>query len=301
MSKSSKVSSAIDPRNIDRRGKESKTKLLISRIVSYFVLILLSFICIFPFVMLIVNSTKNHTDITQGFDLIPGSNFFINLKRLMTDENLPVISALLNSLFVSTCSATLTTYFSAMTAYGIHTYAFKLKNAAFTFILFIMMIPAQVSTLGFLDLIAKMNLRDNFIPLIVPAIAAPAVFYYIKQYMESVLPYEVIESARADGAGEFRIFNSIVLPMIKPAVAVQAIFSFVFSWNNYFVPNLVIDSDSKKTIPILIAQLRNADYASFDMGQIYMIICIAILPILIVYLFLSKGIISGITSGSVKG
>jgi multiple sugar transport system permease protein len=123
----------------------------------------------------------------------------------------------------------------------------------------------------------------------------------MKQYMESVLPYEVIESARADGAGEFRIFNSIVLPMIKPAVAVQAIFSFVFSWNNYFVPNLVIDTDSKKTIPILIAQLRNADYASFDMGQIYMIICIAILPILIVYLFLSKGIISGITSGSVKG
>lgn len=297
----SKTNTNIDPRTIDRRGKQSKIKLFFSRIFSYLVLLILTFLCIFPFVMLIVNSTKNHTDITQGFDLMLGSNLMNNIKNMMSHENMPVIQALLNSLFVSTMAAGLTTYFSAMTAYGIHTYAFKMKRAAFMFILFIMMIPAQVSTLGFLDLIAKLNLRDTYIPLIVPAIAAPAVFYYIKQYMESVLPHEVIESARADGAGEFRIFNTIVLPMIKPAIAVQAIFSFVFSWNNYFVPNLVIDSDKKKTIPIIIAQLRGADYANFDMGQVYMMICVAILPILITYLFLSRFIISGVTSGSVKG
>jgi multiple sugar transport system permease protein len=291
----------IDPRTVDPRGKDSKTKLFFSRLVSYFMLILISFICIFPFVMLIVNSTKNHTDITQGFNLMPGSNWLNNFKNMLERDNMPILSALFNSLYVSTLAATLTTYFSAMTAYGIHTYVFKFRKALFTFILFIMMIPAQVSTLGFLDLVAKMNLRDTFVPLIVPAIAAPAVFYYIKQYMESVLPHEVVESARVDGAGEFRIFNTIVLPMIKPAIAVQAIFSFVFSWNNYFIPNLIIDSDEKKTIPILIAQLRAADYASFDMGQVYMMICVAILPILVVYLLLSRFIISGVTSGSVKG
>ncbi len=301
MASKDKDFAAIDERSIDRRGKESRTKLMVSRGISYTVLVILTFLCIFPFVMLIVSATKNHTAITQGFSLIPGSNLLTNFKNIMEHENLPVLSALLNSLYISTMSATLTTYFSAMTAYGIHTYNFRMKKAAFTFILFIMMIPLQVSTLGFLKLIAQMNLRDSFIPLIVPAIAAPAVFYYIKQYMESVLPHEVVESARADGAGEFRIFNTIVLPMIKPAIAVQAIFSFVFSWNNYFVPNLVIDSNRKKTIPIIIAQLRAADYASFDMGQIYITICVAILPILIVYLFLSKHIISGVTSGSVKG
>lgn len=291
----------VDPRSIDKRGTKSKFKLLLSRIGSYLILLFLTFLCVFPFVMLIVNSTKNHTDITQGFDLIPGTNTLNNIRSMMEHENLPVIRALLNSLYVSTLASALTTYFSAMTAYGIHTYAFKLKRSAFIFILFIMMIPAQVSTLGFLDLVSNLNLRDTYIPLIVPAIAAPAVFYYIKQYMESILPHEVVESARADGAGEFRIFNTIVLPMIKPAIAVQAIFSFVFSWNNYFVPNLVIDTDEKKTIPIVIAQLRSADYANFDMGQVYMMICVAILPILIAYLFLSRFIISGVTSGSVKG
>jgi len=301
MSEVIKQKKLIDPNNIDRRGKESKFRLYVSRVVSYLVLAFLTFICIFPFVMLIVNATKSHTAITQGFDLIPGTRFILNFQNMIDHDNMPVLSALVNSLFIATVSASLTTYFSAMTAYGIHTYAFKFKNAAFTFILFIMMIPAQVSTLGFLNLIAQMNLKDSFIPLIVPAVASPAVFYYIKQYMQSILPHEVIESARADGAGEFRIFNTIVLPMIKPAIAVQAIFSFVFSWNNYFVPNLVISSKEKKTIPLLIAQLRNADYASFDMGQIYMMICIAILPILVVYLFLSRYIISGITAGSVKG
>lgn len=296
-----KTNISVDPRTMDRRGKESKTKLFASRIMSYIVLATLSFLCIFPFAMLIINATKNHSDITQGFHLTFGSNLVSNFTKMMGNRNIPVLQALINSLYISAMAATLTTYFSAMTAYGIHTYVFKLKKAAFTFILFIMMIPAQVSTLGFLDLIARMKLRDSFIPLILPAIAAPAVFYYIKQYMESILPHEVIESARADGAGEFRIFNTIALPMIKPAIAVQAIFSFVFSWNNYFIPNLVIDSDKKKTIPILIAQLRGADYSKFDMGQIYIMICLAILPILVVYLFLSKFIIGGITSGSVKG
>ena len=123
----------------------------------------------------------------------------------------------------------------------------------------------------------------------------------MKQYMESVLPMEIVEAARVDGSNEFYTFNRIILPMLKPALAVQLIFSFVQSWNNYFLPSLILTKAEYKTVPIMIAQLRSADYSKFDMGKVYMFILLAILPVLIVYIFLSKSIIKGVTAGSVKG
>ena len=164
-----------------------------------------------------------------------------------------------------------------------------------------MMIPTQVTALGFLQLLGKMHLDDSFIPLIIPSIAAPVTFFYMKQYMESNLPLELVEAARIDGSGEFKTFNTIVFPLMKPAIAVQAIFTFVQSWNNYFIPALVLHSDKKKTLPVLIAQLRSADFLKFDMGKVYMMITIAILPVMIVYLLLSKYIVRGVALGSVKG
>ena len=171
----------------------------------------------------------------------------------------------------------------------------------FTFILMIMTIPTQVTALGFVQLVDKMHLMDSFIPLIVPAIAAPVTFFYMKQYMESTLPLAIVEAARIDGSGEFKTFNTIVLPMMKPAIAVQAIFTFVSSWNNYFTPALVLTDESKKTLPILIAQLRGADFLKFDMGQVYMMIAFSIFPVIVVYLILSKHIVQGVAMGSVKG
>ena len=129
---------------------------------------------------------------------------------------------------------------------------------------------------------------------------SPSVFYFMFSYLQSSLPMSLVEASRIDGCGEFRTFNKIVLPIMKPAIAVQAIFSFVGSWNNYFVPALIIQSKDKMTVPILIATLRGADYMNFDMGKIYMMITIAIVPIILVYLFLSKYIIAGITLGGVK-
>lgn len=188
-----------------------------------------------------------------------------------------------------------------MTAYAIHAYNFKFKKAMFTFILVVMMIPTQVTALGFLKLVDDMNLKNSFIPLIIPNIAAPITFFYIKQYMESSLPLEIIEASRIDGSGEFMTFNRIVLPMMKPALAVQAIFTFVQTWNNYFMPTLILSDDKKKTLPILIAQLRSADWLKFDMGQVYMMIAFSIFPVIVVYLCLSKHIVQGIALGSVKG
>ena len=279
----------------------SKTGLYIYRAVAYTVLILLSLLCLFFFYVLIINSTRAHADIQKGFSFLPGAFFKANWDSLMSNPELPMFRGVLNSLLVSGMTALLATYFSALTAYAIHAYEFKLKNFVFKFILLIMTVPAQVSALGFLQLVRNMGLMNTFYPLFLPSIASPTVFFFMKQYMDSVLPMEIVEAARIDGSGEFNTFNRIILPILKPAIAVQAIFTFVGAWNNYFTPALILSTKEMKTLPILIAQLRSADWLKFDMGQVYMAIAMAILPIMIVYLLLSRFIVSGVTLGSVKG
>jgi multiple sugar transport system permease protein len=280
---------------------KGRLQLLLCRVVVYIILIFLSVLCLFSFYMLFINSTRSNADLQSGFRFLPQGNFFTNLKNAWTDASIDIPRGLINSFIVAATSAVLTTYFSALTAYGIHAYNFKGKKLCFTFIMAVMMIPTQVSAVGFVQIIYKLKLTNNFLPLIIPSIAAPVVFFYMKQYIESTLPMEIVDAARIDGSGEFATFNRIVLPILKPACAVQLIFAFVASWNNYFVPALLLDKAEMKTVPIMIAQLRSADYSKFDMGKVYMFILLAILPVLVVYIFLSKSIIKGVTAGSVKG
>ncbi|MBO4678255.1 MAG: carbohydrate ABC transporter permease [Lachnospiraceae bacterium] len=275
--------------------------LFISRLIAYLVLAFLSFLCLFFFYLLIVNSTRSQAQLAEGFSILPQNNFLVNLKNAWSDASINIPRGMLNSFIVAFSSAVLTTYFSALTAFGIHCYDFRLKKAAFTFILVVMMIPSQISAVGFVKLCNTLNLTNNYIPLIIPGIASPVVFFFMKQYMESILPLEIVEASRVDGASEFYTFNKIVLPILSPAIAVQMIFSFVASWNNFFIPGMIIDKAELKTVPIMIAALRSADYSKFDMGKVYMLILLSILPVIVVYLLLSKFIISGVSEGSVKG
>lgn len=269
-------------------------------VFAHIVLILLSFMCLFFFYVLIINATRSHGDLQKGFSALPGKYFLENLKNVANDGSFPMFRGILNSVIVSSCSAALCTYFSSLTAYGLYAYEFKARKVAFTFIMAILVMPTQVTAMGFLRLVTKMGLYDSLLPLIIPSIASPAVFYFMYSYLQSSLPLSLVEAARIDGSGEFHTFNRIVIPIMKPAIAVQAIFTFVGSWNNYFVPALIIQSKSKMTVPILIATLRGADYMNFGMGKIYMMITVAIVPIIVVYLLLSKYIIAGVTLGGVK-
>lgn len=284
-----------------RENRKGRARLGVSRFLAYLFLAAITLICLFSFYLLIINSTRSNAQLQAGFTLYPQGNFLNNLREAWTDASINIPRGMLNSFIVASCCAVLTTYFSALTAYGIHAYEFKGKRFAFYFIMAVMMIPPQVSAVGFVQIMYKLKLTNNLLPLIVPSIAAPVVFFYMKQYMESVLPLEVVEAARVDGSGEFRTFNKIVLPIMKPAIAVQMIFSFVTAWNNYFIPALLLDKAEMKTVPIMIAQLRAADYSKFDMGKVYMFVLLAILPVMVVYFLLSKSIIKGVTAGSVKG
>jgi multiple sugar transport system permease protein len=283
--------------------KTSNTTLTIRRIVAYVVLGILVFVSLFPFFLLLINATRERRQV--GIQFYPGSELINNIKKLFAPATAvaygSVYRALLNSLIISASASLLSVYFSAITAYATHVYQFKLRKFADTFILLIMMVPTQASAIGFYRIMKDWGLTDSYIPLIIPSIAAPATYYFMKQYMASSLPLEIIEAARIDGCGEFRIFNSIVTPILKPAYAVQIIFTFVANWNNFFMPRLIIDSKEKFTVPLVLSQMRVAGPQEKDNGVFYLYMVIAILPVVLVYLFLSKFIIRGIALGSVKG
>lgn len=230
--------------------------------------------------------------------MIPGTHASENLKSVLTYGDIPLLYGILNSMIVAAGSAFLAVYSSVFAAYGLYMYHFRLRNFFFTVVMMFLVMPLQVCTLGFLRQMEQIGLEDHLMALILPSLASPAVVFFLYTYMKSVLPKSYIESARIDGAGEFRIFNRIVLPLLSPAMAVQAIFSFVASWNNYFIPSLVIDTRRKMTLPVLIAMMRNADFIKKDMGKTYMMICISIFPVILVYLLLSRQIIEGVMQGA---
>ncbi|PYZ96396.1 sugar ABC transporter permease [Alteribacter lacisalsi] len=266
--------------------------------ILYAVLILLVIISFIPFYMMIINATRSNSEILQhGFTMLPGSSLMANYEVLIQYMNL--WRGFANSLFVAVMVTVLSSYFSALTAFGFAVYKFKGKNVLFVFMLLLMMVPGQLGLIGFYDLIRTMGLLDTYIPLIIPPIAAPFVVFFLRQYLKTVMHPSLLEAARIDGAGEFRIFHKIGLPMMMPAVATMAIFTFIGSWNNYILPLVVLFSPEKYTLPVMMGALRGSQVAE-NLGSMYLGIAISVVPIMIAFLFLSKYIISSISAGAVK-
>ena len=167
-------------------------------------------------------------------------------------------------------------------------------------IMAIMMVPNQITIIGFYRFMLKLNLVDTYIPLIIPCIAAPAVVFFMKQYMESTLSLEMIEAARIDGASELYSFHRIALPIMSPGIATMAIMAFIGNWNNYLLPMIILNKNEKFTLPVMMATLKASTDIQRNQGAIYLAVAISVIPILIVFCFCSKYIISSISAGSVK-
>lgn len=262
--------------------------------------IILAILSLFPFVVMFVNSTRSTTQIQQhAVSVIPSVYMMKNLGILLGKSFNPAVG-FINSLIVSVCVTALATYFSTLTAYGIVIYDWKLRDAFFGFILAIMMIPAQITMIGFYQMVYKIHMTNHLAMLILPAIASPSMVFFMRQYMKPALSIEIVQSARIDGAGEFYTFNKIALPIMKPAIATQAIFTFVSSWNNLFTPLVLLTDQKKYTLPIMISLLRGDIYKT-EYGAVYMGLTLTALPLIAVYLILSRYIIAGVALGSVKG
>ncbi len=277
-------------------------KIRAKKIFRTVICIILCFMSIFPFYIMIVNATLPSSRIQQGISLLPGGEIVNNLKGMLAETKGTATSvwmAMLHSVMISVPATILQVYCATLTAYGLSVYQFKLRNLAWSFIMAIMMIPAQVSIIGFMSFMQKIGLYGSYATLIIPAAAAPSTVYFMKQYMQSALSVEIIEAARIDGSGEFATFNRIALPLMKPAMATQAIFAFIASWNNLYTPTMMISDTGKYTLPMFVQGLKS-DAIRVNYGYVYLGLTLTVLPLFIVYFALSKYIIAGVALGGVK-
>ncbi len=266
--------------------------------IIYLCLSLLAAICFLPFLLMIVNATRSGVEITHSFTLIPSSHLKDNWEALFAYVNL--FKGFRNSLLVAIPATILTAYFSSITAYAMAVYRFKGNAWLFKILVVFMMIPAQLSLIGFYNLCQKLHMVDSYLPLIIPAIASPGTVFFLRQYVQSTLSKALLEAARIDGAGELHIFHKIVLPIMAPGIATMSIGAFIGNWNNYLVPLILLNTPDKMTLPVMISTLNAATDLQKNQGAIHLGVAISVVPILIVFCFCSKYIISSITAGSVK-
>lgn len=279
------------------KSKRTSLALMITIYVSFAILTVLS---IFPFWLMIVNATRSTYEIQQHAISVIPSTYLLNNLAILTGKSFNPVVGFVNSLIISVGSTACALYFSTMTAYGVVVYDWKYRRQFFSFILAVMMIPAQITMIGFYQMVYRVGLTNNFLMLILPAIASPSIVFFMRQYMIPSLSLEIIQSARIDGAKELYIFNRIALPIMKPAIATQAIFAFVTSWNNLFTPLILLTDQDKYTMPIMVS-LLNGDIYRTEYGSVYLGLTLTVLPLIVVYLLLSKFIIAGVALGSVKG
>ena len=278
--------------------KSYKSQKVILSTIIYVFMIVFTLIAIVPVWLMLVNATRSTPEINAGISMLP-SKYSLANWRILTGRGFKIAVGFRNSLTISACVTILCVYFSSLVAYGIHVYNFKGRKILWNLIMMLIMLPASLSFIGFCQFISQLHLRDNFIPLIIPSIASAGTVLFMKQYMDSVLSFELIEASRIDGAGEFLIFNQIILPVLKPALATQAIFAFVGSWNNFMTPFVLLSKTDMYTLPMLVQMLRGDIYRT-EYGAIYVGIAVSLIPIIIFYAFMSRYIISGLTMGSVK-
>ena len=271
----------------------------LSKTIIYVVCIFLAVLSIFPFWIMFMNATRGTFEIQQNsIGLLPSTHLLKSFK-ILSGKSFNASTGFFNSMIISSGATLCAVYFSSLTAYALVVYSWKLRQPFFTFIMAVLMIPAQVSSIGFYQFMYQINLTNSFIPLILPAVASPSMVFFMRQYLIGNLSLDIVHSARIDGAGELYTFNTIVLPIMKPAVATQAIFTFVLSWNNLFLPLILLTDKDKYTMPIMVSLLRGDIYKT-EYGSVYLGLALTVLPLFVIYFMLSKYIIAGVSLGAVK-
>ncbi|MBR3462591.1 MAG: carbohydrate ABC transporter permease [Clostridiales bacterium] len=286
--------------DVSKSSIERSDKVL--RVIIYIVSIFFSILTLFPFFLMFINATRSSAEIQRYAVSFISEHPIQNLQRnwaVFNGKDFHPATGFLNSFIISTGATILNVYFSSLTAYAISAYEWKFRDTFNAIIMAIMMIPGTVTMIGFYQAVYKLGLTNKLSMLILPAIAAPMTVFFMRQYLQATLSMEIVQSARIDGAGEFRIFNQIVIPLMKPAIATQAIFGYVASWNQLFTPLILLTNKKKATLPMMV-DLLNGDIYRTEFGSIYLGLSITVLPLIIVYAFLSRYIVEGVALGGVK-
>jgi multiple sugar transport system permease protein len=270
----------------------------ILRFFIYLFLIVLLIVTLLPVWLLLVNATRSTLEIQQGISLLPSQYTLSNYKILLS-RGLDLPRGFVNSLTIAVATTIITVYFSMLTAYGIVGYQFKGKKYLYNFILVLVMIPMQLSIIGFYQYMSRFGLTDNYLSLILPSIASAGSVFFFKQYLESIMIQDLIDAGRIDGASELGIFHRIMFPIAAPGAFTLGIFTFVAAWNNFFNAYILITSRQKYTLPMLVQTLRG-DVYRHEYGAIYLGLAASVIPIIIIYFLFSRYIVNGISMGAVK-
>jgi multiple sugar transport system permease protein len=270
----------------------------IYRLLIYIVLAVILVITIVPVWLMIANATRSTIEIQQGISMLP-SKYLISNYKILLSKGLDLPRGFFNSFIISSLTTIVAVYFSMLTAYGIVVYDFKGKKVLYNFILVLVMIPMQLSIIGFYQYMVKIGLDDSYAALILPSIASAGSVFFAKQYLESIMLHELIDAGRIDGASELGIFHRIMFPIAVPGAFTLGIFAFVAAWNNFFNAFILITSRDKYTLPMLVQTLRG-DVYRHEYGAIYLGLAASVVPIIIIYFLFSRYIVNGISLGAVK-
>lgn len=273
-----------------------KTKKRISAAIKQIILILMTLVMFFPLYIVFVMGTYYSEDIFKGLPMLPSDYFLTNLKLVISKG---FFSAYLNSITVSVASVMLSVLISTMIGFALAKYNFKGKKFIFAFVMAIMMIPGQISMIGYMLEMRKMNLINTLLPLIFTWAAHPLGAFLMMQFISDGIPDELLESARLDGCSEPGIFFKIVIPCIKSGFVTLATLVFLWSWNNYVLPLILINKQELFTIPLMVNNLSNAFRS--DYGAIMCALGLSVLPMIVIFSLCSRTFIQGIAAGAVKG
>lgn len=278
-------------------GYRMRTK--VAHGILYGFLFVVTIVTLFPFLTMLISSTHNNYRIATTFNILPGTHFMENYARLT--QNLDIWRAMLNSAFLASTSTALGLYFTSLAAYAFSKISFKGKNIMFTMVLVFMMIPGQLSMIGFYKQMVDLRLINSYIPLILPSIAGSFSVFFFKQYLDGALPNEIIEAAIIDGCTEIRIHHVITLPLMVPALATQGVINFIGHWNSYVNPLIILNETKKMPIAPTIAAIKSGA-GTADYGAQYVGILLSVLPIVIIFSFCSGLILDKVSIGSaIKG
>lgn len=274
-------------------GKRPPTRAEIIRTTFLTVMML---IILAPVVWFVLSSFKDITDLSsRPPKILPTHWAFENYTEAFKMYNYK--RYFINSVFITTVATLLTLLINSMAAYAFSKYNFRGRDGLFVMTLAMIMIPLQVILIPIYLVVSSLGLVNTYWGMIIPAAATPTGVFILRQYMLTI-PDELIESARIDGAGEFRIFARIVLPLARPALAVVAIFSILWRWNDFIWPLLIAQDERLYTLPVALALLNGQLVVPYNI--VLAMSVMSIIPVLFMFVFMQRQIIQGIAQTGLK-
>lgn len=259
----------------------------------YIFLIVVSILCIFPFIWMVISATNLSKDITLG-KMTMGAELLNNFRRL--SEMVDLKQVLFNSSKIAIIVTVVAIVVCSMAGYGFEMYRSKYKNYLFILLLISMMLPFSAMMIPLFKMFSKMGLLNTHIAVIIPGIATAFLIFFFRQ-SNKTFPKELMEAARIDGLNEVQIFFKVYMPSMKSTFSAAAIITFMGSWNGFLWPLIVLQSPDKKTLPLVISSLSSAYQP--DYGVIMAAILISVIPTVLIFFLLQKNFVEGMV-GSVK-